>query len=150
MPALSLPSPFGPLTLVANDTAITALHWYGGATDETPLLREAAAQLLAYFDHQLSRFELPLAPEGGALAQAVWAQMLAIPFGETREYGQIAKAIGAAAQPVGQACGANPIPVIIPCHRIVGAAGLGGFSAPGGVETKVGLLKHEGAYGLLI
>ena len=76
--------------------------------------------------------------------------MAAIPLGETRSYGQIAAAVGAPAQAVGQACGANPIPIIIPCHRILGARTLGGFSAPGGVETKVALLRHEGAAGLLI
>ena len=76
--------------------------------------------------------------------------MRAIPFGETRTYGEIAKAVGAPAQAVGQACGANTIPVIIPCHRVTGTGGLGGFSGMGGVETKVELLRHEGAYSLLI
>ena len=76
--------------------------------------------------------------------------MCAIPYGETMEYGEIARKLGSMPQPVGNACGRNSIPIIIPCHRVVGASGLGGFSAPGGVETKVALLKHEGAYGLLI
>jgi methylated-DNA-[protein]-cysteine S-methyltransferase len=76
--------------------------------------------------------------------------MSAIPLGETRTYGDLARELGAAAQPVGNACGANPIPVIIPCHRVLGANGLGGFSGSGGVETKVALLRHEGAAGLLI
>ncbi len=76
--------------------------------------------------------------------------MCAIPFGETRTYGDLAKALGAPAQAIGQACGGNPVPVIVPCHRILGASGLGGFSAPGGVETKIALLKHEGAASLLI
>ncbi|MGB4829380.1 MAG: MGMT family protein, partial [Paracoccaceae bacterium] len=76
--------------------------------------------------------------------------MAAIPYGETRTYGQIAHAVGAPAQAVGQACGANPIPILIPCHRVLGGNTLGGFSAPGGVETKVALLRHEGAAGLLI
>jgi methylated-DNA-[protein]-cysteine S-methyltransferase len=76
--------------------------------------------------------------------------MCAIPFGETRTYGDLAKDLGVPAQAIGQACGANPVPVIVPCHRILGASGLGGFSAPGGVETKVALLKHEGAASLLI
>lgn len=76
--------------------------------------------------------------------------MLAIPLGEIRTYGDIAKALGTPAQPVGNACGANPIPVIIPCHRVLAASSLGGFSGMGGIETKVALLRHEGAAGLLI
>ena len=76
--------------------------------------------------------------------------MRAIPFGGTRTYGEIAAKVGAPAQAVGQACGANPIPVIIPCHRATAAEGLGGFSAAGGVEMKVALLRHEGAYSLLL
>ncbi|MCB2130957.1 MAG: MGMT family protein, partial [Rhodobacteraceae bacterium] len=65
-------------------------------------------------------------------------------------YGDLAKELGAPAQAIGQACGANPVPIIVPCHRILGAGGLGGFSAPGGIETKVALLRHEGAASLLI
>jgi methylated-DNA-[protein]-cysteine S-methyltransferase len=76
--------------------------------------------------------------------------MAAIPHGHTRTYGDIARAVGAPAQAVGQACGANPLPILIPCHRVLGRNTLGGFSAPGGVETKVALLRHEGAAGLLI
>lgn len=73
-----------------------------------------------------------------------------IPLGETRTYGDLARDLSVPAQAIGQACGANPIPVIIPCHRILGSSGLGGFSGAGGVETKVWLLRHEGAAGLLI
>ena len=76
--------------------------------------------------------------------------MAAIPHGETRTYGDLARDLGAPAQAVGQACGANPVPILIPCHRVLGRNGLGGFSAPGGVETKVALLRLEGAAGLLI
>jgi len=76
--------------------------------------------------------------------------MLDIPFGERTTSGAIARRLGVPAQAVGQACGANPLPVIVPCHRVLGATGLGGFSAVGGVETKVFLLRHEGAAGLLI
>jgi methylated-DNA-[protein]-cysteine S-methyltransferase len=94
-------------------------------------------------------FELPLDFGAGFQAQ-VRRAMAAIPFGETRTYGALAHAIGAPAQAIGQACGANPLPILIPCHRILGAKGLGGFSAKGGVETKVWLLRHEGAAGLLI
>ena len=87
---------------------------------------------------------------GQGLHERVRRAMAAIPFGETRTYGEISAMVDAPAQVVGQACGANPIPLIIPCHRVLGARGLGGFSAPGGVETKVALLRHEGAAGLLI
>ena len=76
--------------------------------------------------------------------------MQAIPKGSTRSYGEIAKDLGVPPQPVGQACGANPIPVIIPCHRVVGGEGIGGFSGSGGVETKIKLLRFEGAYSLLL
>ncbi|MEM7270549.1 MAG: methylated-DNA--[protein]-cysteine S-methyltransferase [Pseudomonadota bacterium] len=136
---------------IEGDDAITALHWGGrseGAATET--LERAAAQLIEYAEGARQEFDLPLAPDGGPLQQAVLAQMRAIPFGETRTYGEIAKAVGAPPQAVGQACGANTIPVIIPCHRVTGTGGLGGFSGRGGVETKVQLLRHEGAYSLLI
>jgi O-6-methylguanine DNA methyltransferase len=76
--------------------------------------------------------------------------MSAIPYGETRRYGDLAREIGAPAQAIGQACGANPLPILIPCHRVLAAKGLGGFSAKGGVESKVFLLRLEGAASLLI
>ena len=145
-------SPFGTLRLTATDGAITRVDWVG--TDDkpaqTPLLRLATEQLEAYFAHEITAFDLPVAPEGNAFQRAVCAEMQRIPFGETRTYGAIAKVLGEVPQQVGAACGGNSIPVIIPCHRVVGADGLGGFSAPGGVETKVALLRHEGAYSLLI
>lgn len=150
MSSLSTDTALGRFTIEADAEAITALHWGGDAADETPLLREAARQLIAYAAGDLHYFDLPLAPAGGPLQQAVMVEMRAIPFGETRTYGEVAKAVGAPAQAVGQACGANPIPVIIPCHRITGTGKLGGFSAPGGVESKITLLRHEGAYSLLI
>ena len=140
----------GRFTVEFDGAAITALHWGGEGEDAHETLDEAARQLTAYADGDLTAFDLPLAPKGGSLQQAVMAEMRAIPFGETRTYGEIAKAVGASAQAVGQACGANPIPVIIPCHRVTGTDWLGGFSGDGGVETKVALLRHEGAYSLLI
>ena len=75
--------------------------------------------------------------------------MSAIPFGETRTYGELAAELGTSPQPLGNACGANSIPIIIPCHRVLSATGLGGFSGRGGVETKAQLLKHENAYPFL-
>jgi methylated-DNA-[protein]-cysteine S-methyltransferase len=111
---------------------------------ESALLAEGLAQLAAYFDRRLTRFDLPL-DWGTGLNAAVRRAMADIPQGETRTYGQIAKAVGAAPQAVGQACGANPLPILIPCHRVTGSDWFGGFSAPGGVETKAALLRHEGA-----
>ena len=152
MARCTLASPFGPLTLVSGGDALTALTWGGdpGAVPSDPLLARAAQQLAAYFDGSLTAFDLPFRPAGGPLQQAVCAAMSAIPYGETRTYGDLAADLGAPAQAIGQACGGNPLPILIPCHRVLSARGLGGFSAPGGIETKVALLRHEGAAGLLI
>ncbi len=150
MPARSIRTPLGWISLTEQDGAITALTWSRKGDDRTALLDEATRQLSAYFAHDLKTFDLPLQPRGGAFQQSVNAAMQAIPYGETREYGEIARDLDAMPQPVGNACGGNSIAIIIPCHRVVGATGLGGFSAPGGVETKVALLRHEGAYSLLI
>jgi len=142
---------FGPLFIEANPTHITALNWQGKASAaSTDLLDEAVAQLTAYDAGKLTVFDLPLAPYGSDFQQSVFAAMRAIPFGETLTYGEIATALGCPAQPVGQACGANPIPVIIPCHRVLSKTGLGGFSGLGGVETKIALLQHEGGYPFLL
>ena len=150
MPELTIDSPFGPLTVTEAEGAITRLRWGGQGADATPLLAEAARQLAAYFDRRLTSFDLPLAPQVAPAQRAFLAALSAIPYGETRTYGEIAKALGISAQAAGQACGANPIPVVIPCHRVTGTGNLGGFSAPGGIETKVALLKLEGAASLLI
>jgi methylated-DNA-[protein]-cysteine S-methyltransferase len=145
-----MPSPFGPLTLTERAGQIVALDWEDGADDApTPLLTEAMRQLSAYIDHRLTAFDLRF-DWGTGLHEKVRRAMAAIPFGHTRTYGEIAREVGAPAQAVGQACGANPLPILIPCHRVLGAQGLGGFSAKGGVETKVALLRHEGAASLLI
>jgi methylated-DNA-[protein]-cysteine S-methyltransferase len=149
MEEMSVQSPFGPLTLREEAGSIAALRWGEGGDGATPLLIEAAAQLAQYFAGDRRSFDLPIAFRSGLQGEVMRA-MCAIPFGETRTYGDLAKELGVPAQAIGQACGANPVPVIVPCHRILGASGLGGFSAPGGVETKVALLKHEGAASLLI
>ncbi|MFZ5962463.1 methylated-DNA--[protein]-cysteine S-methyltransferase [Thalassococcus sp. BH17M4-6] len=150
MPERTVASPLGPLTLTESEGAIISLRWGDGGTDDSPLLRRAEAQLRRYFDGGDEPFDLPLEVAGSDIQRAVCALMQAIPLGETRTYGDLARDLGVPAQVVGQACGGNPIPVIIPCHRVLGASGLGGFSARGGVETKVWLLRHEGAAGLLI
>ena len=151
MATATLQTPVGRLGLVEEGGRITRLLWQAEDEGEaTPVLAEGLRQLRDYFDGRCKTFDLPLAPAGTPFEHSVYQAMQAIPFGETRTYGDIAKDLGVAAQPVGQACGANPIPVIIPCHRIVGGNGLGGFSGFGGVETKIALLKLEGAYSLLL
>lgn len=148
---IAVETQFGRLGVEETDGAITRLVWNGrneGPT--TPLLQEAAAQLTAYDQGRLDAFDLPYQVDGSEFQRQVCDLMYAIPLGETRTYGDIAKELGQPPQPVGQACGANPIPVIIPCHRVLSANGLGGFSGEGGVETKVALLRHERAAGLLI
>ncbi len=148
---IAVETQFGRLGVEETDGAITRLVWNGRNEDPTtPLLQEAAAQLTAYDQGRLDAFDLPYRVGGSEFQRRVCDLMFAIPLGETRTYGDIAKELGQPPQPVGQACGANPIPVIIPCHRVLSATGLGGFSGEGGVETKVALLRHERAAGLLI
>lgn len=149
MPSASLCSPFGPLTVTELGGLLTELHWRGGAMDRSAVLERAVTQLAEYFAGQRQGFDLPLATGTGFQARFLRA-LIAIPYGETREYGQLAKALGVPAQAIGQACGANCLPILIPCHRVLAANGLGGYSGPGGVETKVALQRHEGAGSLLL
>jgi len=148
--ALSVTTPLGRLTLVAGGDSLVALRWGGQGDDRTPLLQRAADQVTAYFAGGLQGFDLPLTLDVGVLQSQVQRAMLDIPYGETRTYGDIARALGAPAQAIGQACGANRLPILIPCHRVLGANGLGGYSGQGGVEAKVALLRLEGAASLLI
>jgi methylated-DNA-[protein]-cysteine S-methyltransferase len=138
----------GPVTLTEEGGAIVAVTWQAGNhSDDSPLLREAARQLRAYFAGDRWTFDLPLDARGSAFQRAVWDQMLAIPYGETRSYGDIARATGGSARAVGSACGANPIPIFIPCHRVLAAdRKLGGFSGGKGPQTKALLLRLEGAW----
>jgi methylated-DNA-[protein]-cysteine S-methyltransferase len=147
---LTVQTPTGPVTLTEEESAITRVTWGGRGTDHTPLLDRAAAQMTAYFEDPAKPFELPFRVQGSAFQRTVCDMMRAIPVGDTRTYGDIASDLDVPPQAVGQACGGNPIPIIIPCHRVLAANGLGGFSGAGGVETKVALLRHEGAAGLLI
>lgn len=150
MQTSSLLTPVGPLFVSEDAGQVVRLAWQGAETETTDLLDEAVRQLGAYFAGRLKSFDLPMRVGGSVFQQKVCAAMQAIPFGETMQYGDIARELGSASQPVGNACGANPLPVLIPCHRVLAANGLGGFSGAGGVETKVALLRHEGAAGLLI
>lgn len=135
--AIGVASPLGPLTVRAEDGAITALDWRAGpAPDGDPLLTEAAAQLTAYFEGRLRAFTLPLAPRVTPFQKAFGDLLGQIPYGETRTYGEIARTLGVTAQAAGQACGANPIPILIPCHRVLGAVGLGGYSGKAGSRPR--------------
>ncbi|MEM1384700.1 MAG: methylated-DNA--[protein]-cysteine S-methyltransferase [Pseudomonadota bacterium] len=155
MPTATLETVFGQFAVTEADGLVTRIRW-GEAQDGTrgaktsPLLEEAVLQLKAYFVGRLRDFDLPLATPSDPFRQAVSAAMLAIPYGETRTYGEIAADLGSYGQPVGAACGSNKIPIVVPCHRVLSASGIGGFSAPGGVETKIALLRHEGGYPFLI
>ena len=145
MPQLSLLTNLGDLTISEDDGAIVALDWGRGRDQaETPLLRRARDQLQDYFDGKRLTFDLPLAPHGSAFQKRVWAALCAIPPGETRSYADIARAISSAPRAVGGANGANPIPLFIPCHRVIAADGsLGGYSGGDGPATKRYLLDHE-------
>ncbi|WP_373088207.1 methylated-DNA--[protein]-cysteine S-methyltransferase [Sneathiella sp.] len=149
MAQLSLHSPIGDLTVTEEDGQIISLDWGWVPSEwqsETPLLRTASDQLNQYFDGEIGDFDLPMAPPGTEFQKKVWAEMLKIPAGRTKSYGEIAKILGSAAQPVGSACGANPIPILIPCHRVLAAGGaMGGYSGLGGLETKTALLRLEKA-----
>ncbi len=147
MPYLTFDSPIGPLTVFEDAGVLVALEW-GKAPDPegTPLLGEARAQLDAYFTGDLKSFDLPLAPAGTVFQRTLWEALRGIPYGETRTYGEVARALASGPRAVGGACGRNPIPVIVPCHRVLGADGrLTGYSGSGGLDTKRALLRLEGA-----
>jgi methylated-DNA-[protein]-cysteine S-methyltransferase len=131
-----------------KDGVLVAVHWANRpAGNGSPLLTEAARQLDAYFAGRLTDFDLPLRPTGSEFECRVWAGMQKIPYGETRSYGELAASIGSGPRAVGGACGKNPIPIVIPCHRVLAKSGLGGYSGAGGLKTKQTLLALEGALG---
>lgn len=144
---LVIPSPIGALTLFADADALFALEAGKAPTtgEPTPLLIEAKRQLDAYFDGKLETFDLPLAPAGTPRQSEIWQAMTRIPHGRTQTYGEIARALGSSPRAVGTACARNPLPVLIPCHRVLGAdGGVGYYSFADGPDTKRQLLVLEG------
>jgi methylated-DNA-[protein]-cysteine S-methyltransferase len=142
-------SPVGRLELEADGEALTGVRW--ASTGErsrdkpSPLLKEASRQLERYFARKLKAFDLPLAGRGTDFQKSVWKMMREIPYGETATYGGMAMALGSGPRAVGMACGRNPIPIIVPCHRVLGSGGKeGGFSGGKGLPTKRQLLAIEG------
>ena len=153
-----MPSPIGDLRIVERDGSIVAIEFspfqphadgrpLGARSDDLPVLSETVRQLTAYFDRELTDFDLPLAPTGTDFQQRVWHQLVGIPYGETASYGEVAGRLGmtnAASRAVGLANGRNPIPIVVPCHRVIGANGtLTGYA--GGLERKQLLLELEQA-----
>ncbi|MFJ1301376.1 methylated-DNA--[protein]-cysteine S-methyltransferase [Pseudomonadota bacterium AL_CKDN230030165-1A_HGKHYDSX7] len=153
---LVLDSPVGALRLIARGDHLAAVLWPDErpgrvpmptprANPAHPVLQQARAQLLAYFAGELRCFDLPLDFAGTEFQQRVWQALLAIPYGQTRSYAEIARQLDApaAVRAVGAANGRNPLSIIAPCHRVVGATGaLTGFA--GGLTAKTWLLRHEG------
>lgn len=148
---LGLDTPVGRISLTAEAGRLSAIYWSDAADQgHDPALDMAAKEIRAYFAGLLRRFTVPLDLGQTPFRRRFLQALIDIPYGETRSYGDLAKSLDVSAQAIGQACGANPIPIIIPCHRVLAANTLGGFSGGGGVETKVALLRHEGAASLLI
>ena len=151
MPQLSLHTPIGDVTLAEEAGAIVSLDWgWGRDQAETSLLQRARDQLDAYFDGDLQSFDLPLAPAGSAYCQAVWQALREVPYGVVRSYREIAARAGGSARSVGQANSRNPIPLIIPCHRVVASTHLGGYSGGDGLSTKRWLLALENPHRTLL
>ena len=145
----SFPSPFGFITITAEGEKITAVELCKKASSlgSSKVLEQAAKQVDLYLRGSLARFSLPLKVSGTPFQVAVWRTIAKVPFGKTISYGQIAEAIGKpkAARAVGAAVGANPTPLLVGCHRVLGSSGsLTGYSGGQGVKTKVLLLEHEG------
>ena len=144
MPQLSLHTPVGDITVFEEDGAIVSLDW-GWVPQQihSPGLDRAREQIQAYFDGELTAFDLKLAPAGTAYRRSVWQALCDIPYGETCSYQDIARRAGGSPRSVGQANGRNPIPVIIPCHRVVARSHIGGCSGGEGLSTKRWLLALE-------
>jgi methylated-DNA-[protein]-cysteine S-methyltransferase len=144
VPQLSLHTPIGDISVSEEDGAIVSVDWgWSSMQSESALLRRAREQLHAYFDGELATFDVPLAPPGTAYQRRVWQALCTIPYGATRSYRDLAHTAGGSPRSVGQANASNPIPLIIPCHRVVATSHLGGYSGGDGLATKRWLLAHE-------
>ena len=151
MEILEFDTPLGQMALAEESGALTRLFLPGEGilrlvSRETPLLSKGRDEILAYLRGERRSFDLPLDPMGTPFQQAVWAELRRIPYGETRSYAQVAAGIGKpkAVRAVGQANHRNPLPIFIPCHRVIGASGkLTGYG--GGLDLKEKLLELEGA-----
>ena len=150
MPRTVVDSPIGPLGLIASDVALEGVVFDGRrirSEGSASVLDEAARQLAAYFEGDLVTFDLPLALDGTDFQRQCWLALATIPYGQTVSYGEQARRIGLGsdkARAVGAANGSNPLPIVLPCHRVIGADGsLTGFG--GGLQVKRFLLEHEGA-----
>jgi methylated-DNA-[protein]-cysteine S-methyltransferase len=146
--SVTLETEIGPLTVTEAGGAIAALDWGARAVRPrpTPLLKEAARQIRAYLAGALTEFDLPVALHGSEFQRRVFAAMRTIPYGAVMSYGDLARLTGSAPRAVGGACGANPLPLLVPCHRVIASGRrLGGYGGPGGLSTKRYLLGLEGA-----
>jgi methylated-DNA-[protein]-cysteine S-methyltransferase len=150
MPRAVVETPIGPLGLVASDTALQGVLFDGRRIrpeGSSPVLADAARQLDAYFRGELVAFDLALELNGSEFQRSCWLALASIPYGQTVSYGEQARRLGLgndAARAVGAANGQNPLPIVLPCHRVIGADGsLTGFG--GGLDVKRFLLEHEGA-----
>ncbi len=151
MPQLSLHTPVGDITVFEEDGSIVSLDWgWVQRQERSPILDQARDQLQAYFDGALKTFDLLLAPAGSAYQRGVWQALCDIPYGETRSYLDIAATAGGSPRSVGQANGRNPIPLIIPCHRVVATSHIGGYSGGDGLPTKRWLLSLEDPHRTLL
>lgn len=152
MASLVIATPIGPLTLLATPGTLAAIRWGDhGNTGDDAVLHDAAEQLCRYFAGTRERFALPLLPAATSFQQRSRTAMLAIPPGVTQSYGALAAGLGmtrGGGRAVGQACRRNPLPIVVPCHRVVAASGRDHYSGPGGADdlaTKSWLLAHERA-----
>lgn len=142
-------SPVGWLAIAANDSQLLSLQWVQATQPSAPpsaLIQQTLQQLQAYFADPTYRFDLPLAPAASPFQQGVRELLQQIPSGQSLTYGAAAQRLGNVARAIGQACRANPLPIIVPCHRIVAAQGLGGFNGHTSgdfIDTKQWLLNHE-------
>lgn len=145
-----LAAPFGRLGIRCTDDEVLGIEFLSAHIRTLPprnsLAKEVGRQLEAYFSDADFRFDLPLRLDGTEHQRKVWQTMRAIPRGQTRSYGELAAQLGSSARAVGQACGNNPLPIVIPCHRVVSKSGLGGFmhrADNGALDIKRWLLAHE-------